>query len=118
MSIKYLAQVLRLPTPPDTGSSAAPFEIHGPLDPSINDIGSLISVVLKFLIPFAALILLFVFIWGGYDFMMSQGDPAKVKSGRAKITAGIIGFVLLAASFFIVAVIAQIFGYGKGLFYK
>ena len=115
MTTKFLTQVLRLPTAADTGSSAAPYEIHGPLDPSINDIGSLISVVLKFLIPFAALILLFVFIWGGYDFMLSQGSPEKIKTARSKIVAGIVGLVLMVFAFIIAKFVSYLFDINSGI---
>ena len=31
--------------------------------------------------------------------MTSRGDPAKIKTARAKITSGIIGVILLAVAF-------------------
>jgi len=89
--------------------------IEGPLK-GIDNIGSLISTILSFLLPLAGIILLFVLISGGYDFMMSQGNPEKIKAGQAKITTGIIGFILLAVSYLMVRVISSIFGLGNGLF--
>ncbi len=110
---KYIAQSLTI-----GGQS-----FNGLLDPSLADangnitIGAIISRVLIVLIPIAGVILLFVLIWGGYDFMMSQGNAEKVKSAQAKITAGLIGFILLILSFFIVRLIAKIFGLDNtGLF--
>lgn len=85
-------------------------EIKGPLDPNIRNLGDLISRILSFIIPLSGIVLLFVLIWGGYDYMMSQGNPEKVKTAQAKITTGIIGFVLLIASYLIVRLIAGIFG--------
>jgi len=41
---------------------------------------------------------------------MSQGNPDKIKTGQAKITSGIIGFLLLIVSFLAVKLIAVIFG--------
>ena len=64
----------------------------------------------------SAVILFIVFIWGGYDFMMSGGSPDKIKSARAKITAGLIGFVLLIAAFVIVRLASYIFGLGSTIF--
>lgn len=89
--------------------------IEGPLR-GINNIGDLINRLLPFLIGLAGIILLFVFIWGGYDLMMSQGDANKVKSAQAKITAGLIGFILLILSYLITSLIARIFGLGGGFF--
>ena len=90
-------------------------EIKGPLDPKIQNLGDLISRILSFIIPLSGIVLLFVLIWGGYDYMMSQGNPEKIKSAQAKITTGIIGFFLLIGSYLIVRVIAGIFGLSTGI---
>jgi hypothetical protein len=81
----------------------------------INNIGDLVNRIMTFLIPIAGIILFLVIIWGGYDFMMSGGAPEKVKSGRAKITTGIIGFILLVLSYFFAKLIGTIFGLGGGI---
>jgi TRAP-type C4-dicarboxylate transport system permease small subunit len=64
----------------------------------------------------AGIILFFVLMWGGFDYVTSQGAPDKLKTANAKITAGVIGFVLLVLSFLITRVIAYIFGLEQGLF--
>lgn len=85
--------------------------IQGPLSSDINNLGDLINkVITTLLIPLAGIILLLVFIWAGYDFMMSQGNPDKIKSAQAKITTGIIGFILLILAFIITKILAFIFG--------
>ena len=90
--------------------------INGPLDSSVDSLGKIITQALSFIMPLAGIILLFVLISGGYDYMMSQGNPDKIKAGQAKITSGIIGFILLIASFLITRLIATIFGLGGGIF--
>ncbi|KKP72875.1 MAG: hypothetical protein UR68_C0011G0010 [Candidatus Roizmanbacteria bacterium GW2011_GWA2_35_19] len=104
MNTKFLAQSINL------GGST----IEGPLK-DIDTLGDLVTKMLGFIMPLAGVVLLFVLIAGGYDFMMSQGNPEKIKSAQAKITTGIIGFFILAASFLIVRVISAIFGLGGGL---
>lgn len=90
--------------------------IKGPLV-GINNIGDLVNIVLKqLLFPAAGLILLFVAILGGYDLMLSRGDPAKIKSAKAKLTAGIIGIILLTVSFLAVRLISYMFNLGEGIF--
>lgn len=89
-------------------------DIEGPLS-GINNIGQLVSRLLLFLIPAAGVILLLVLIWGGYDFLISQSNPEKVKGAQAKITTGIIGFILLVISYLLVRLIARIFGLGEGI---
>ena len=90
--------------------------IQGPLDPSVDSLGKVITKVLGFIMPMAGIVLLFVLISGGYDYMMSQGNADKIKSAQAKITSGIIGFILLIVSFLITRIIAVIFGLGGGIF--
>jgi len=103
---KYLATILKI------GGQ----EIKDSLDPSINTIGDLLNKkLIPFLYPMAALVLFFILVWGGYDFLMSHGTAEKVKSAQAKITAGIVGFVLLMLSFLIVKLISFIFGIGSGI---
>lgn len=107
MKEKLLAQSLQI-----SGQT-----IEGPLDSSLNNLGAVVNrVVGSLLIPVAAVILFIIFIWGGYDFMMSGGSPDKIKSARAKITAGLIGFVLLIAAFVIVRLASYIFGLGGTIF--
>lgn len=89
--------------------------IQGPLDSRIGNLGDLINRVLTFLLPLGGIVLLFVLIMGGYDYMMSQGNPEKLKSAQAKITTGLIGFFLLITSYLFVRVIAAIFGLNTGI---
>lgn len=88
---------------------------EGPLQ-GVNNLGDLINLLMSFLVPLGAIILFFIILWGGYDFILSQGQQDKIESAKMKITAGIIGFILLALSYILVAVIGQIFGVGGGLF--
>lgn len=96
-------------------------EIQGPLDRTLNPsggpitLGNIVTRILGFLMPMAGIILLFVLIWGGYDFMMSQGNPEKIKSAQGKITSGLVGFFLLIASYLIVRLISAIFGLNTGI---
>jgi hypothetical protein len=89
--------------------------IEGPLK-GVNNLGDLVNRTLIFLMPLASVILLLVLIWGGYDFLTSGGDAAKVKNAQAKITTGLIGFFILIFSYFVVRVIAFIFGLNTGIF--
>ncbi len=89
--------------------------LQGPLDPKFQTLGDLVNALLPFVISLAGIVLFLILIWGGYDFMMSQGSAEKMKSGKAKITAGIIGFILLLSSYLITKLIAYIFNVGNGI---
>jgi len=110
MKTLYFAQQLVLP-----GG-----EINGPLKNPQNqdygDIGSIISTLLPIVISIGSVILFLVLVWGGIDIMISAGNPEKIKSGKAKITSSIIGFIVLVLSYLIVKLIANTFGIGQDLF--
>lgn len=84
--------------------------IKGPLDPSLNSLASIMDRILGFVIPAAAIVLFFVLVFGGYEYMTSQGNPEKVKRGQSILFSAVIGFFLLIFSFLIVKVISFIFG--------
>ncbi len=103
------------PTPEPRTFTINDTEIYSPLDPAFQDIGSVFTLLLPVIFSIAAIILFFILIWGGYDFMLSQGEQDKISSARSKITAGIIGFILLVISFFLVQVLSFIFGLDTGI---
>lgn len=88
--------------------------LKGPLV-GYSNIGDIINNVVPFIMTLAGIILFFVLMWGGFDYVTSQGLPEKLKSANAKITAGVIGFVLLVLSFLITRILAYIFGVGQGI---
>ncbi len=105
MKNNYLAQIVNV------GGN----EIKGPLV-GITTLADVVNRVITLVVPIGGVILLLVLIWGGYEYMMSGGAPDKVKSAQAKLTTGIIGFILLITSYILVKVIAMIFGISGGLF--
>lgn len=110
-----LAQNIFIQPPVGAGTPRpAGIGISGPLDPQIQTVGDLVSRIMQFLIPLAIVILFFVFISGGYDLLLSRGNPEKMKSAKAKFTAGIIGFILMVSSYMIVKLVAVIFGLEGG----
>ena len=76
----------------------------------ISTPADLVNQIMPFVYGFSLVVLLFVFIWGGFDLMTSRGNPEKIKSARAKITSGIVGVVLLAVAFLVVQFVSKIFG--------
>ncbi len=82
----------------------------------INTLGDIVNQVMPFLYGLAAVILVFVFIWGGFDLLFSRGDPAKLKTARAKITSGIAGMILLSLAYLATRLFSQIFNLGGALF--
>ncbi|MFZ1549571.1 MAG: hypothetical protein WBB49_01385 [Microgenomates group bacterium] len=83
---------------------------------AIQTPADVVNQVMPFAYGLSLVILLFVFIWGGFDLILSRGAPEKIKTAKAKITSGIIGVILLAVAYLIVQVASRIFGLGTEIF--
>ena len=106
-----LAQSLQIGPPGTTGVGIT---VTGPLV-GINNLTDLVGLIISFVVPLAGVIMFLVILWGGFDLVNSQGNPEKVQSGQQKMTAGVVGFVLLVLSYFAAKLIGYIFGVGDGI---
>ncbi|MBI3397615.1 hypothetical protein HY045_04020 [Candidatus Woesebacteria bacterium] len=73
-------------------------------------IGEIINTLLPYLFIFSGLILLLMLIYGGIQLMLSSGDPQKIKSAQSKITDGLIGFVIIFVSYWLVLIVGNVLG--------
>lgn len=84
--------------------------IDGPLNkkpggPQFTDLASIVNNAIPMLFGIAGIFLLAYILWGGFDFLTSMGDPKKAEAGKNKITAAIIGFLIIFVSFWIVQLV-------------
>ena len=56
------------------------------------------------------IVTLIYLIWGGMQWITSQGDKDKVSSARSKLTFAVIGLIVILLSFAIVAFFGGAFG--------
>lgn len=77
-----------------------------------TDLSSVVSLALPLLFSIAGIILLAYLVWGGFDYLTSLGDPKKAEAGKQKITAAIIGFIIIFASYWIVQIVDYVFQLG------
>lgn len=100
------------------GPDAAFFDTLNPLvisnSPYTADLstpGGIISRVLLFLFPLAGLILFVMIVWGGFEILAKASESKKaLDAGKNRITAAIVGFLLLFASYWLVQIAEVIFG--------
>lgn len=78
-----------------------------------TDIGSLINGVLSFVMVIAALLVFGYLIMGGIEWITSGGDKTKTEDARNKITAAVVGLVILAASYAILILILNFLGFSN-----
>ena len=71
--------------------------------------GGIVSRVIKFLFPLAGLVLFVMLVWGGFEIMMGSISK-KVDAGKQRVTAAIVGFLILFATYWIWQIIQVVFG--------
>jgi len=75
-----------------------------------TDIGVLITKILNFVMVLGALLVFMYLILGGIEWITSGGDKGKTESARNKITAAIIGLIVLASAWAILILVLKFLG--------
>lgn len=81
------------------GSAPIGFKFRG----GTGTIGAVISDALPYVFAFAGFALIAFIIFSGYSLMMSKGDERAVAAAKAKLTYGVMGFLVVFASYWIVS---------------
>ena len=84
----------------------------GATDPTgAAGIGKFLSNLIILIYPLAAIVLIFMLLWGAFDWMLSEGNKEKLAAAQNKIISAIIGILLFAVAFAIIAVLGQFTGF-------
>ena len=103
--MKLLAQVIELPgTTP-----GAKVTIEGPV-PQFGTLADIINKLIPLIFAIAGLILFFYLISGGFDLLLSGGDPKKAESAKGKITNAVVGFIIIFVAWWLTQILTRIFG--------
>lgn len=75
-------------------------------------IGSLINVLLRNSLTIIGIILLFLLLFGGLQYIISAGsnDPKKTAQSQAIITDALIGFAVVFLAYFIIQIVQIVTG--------
>lgn len=93
-------------TPP---KELAPFTAADPT--GAGGISKFLSNLVSLIYTLASIVLLFMFIWGAFDWLTSGGDKEKVAAARGKIISAIIGIVLFAVAFAVIQILGVFTGF-------
>lgn len=75
--------------------------------------GNLISFVLRAVLAIGALLVFGYLVMGGIEYITSGGEKGKTESARNKITAAVVGLIILAASWAILNLALSFLGLGS-----
>jgi len=69
------------------------------------DINQLIAWFYYFVITISGLAIFAMLVWGGFTWLTSTGDPAKIADAKERIYSAFLGLLLILASYLIMQVI-------------
>jgi len=72
---------------------------------SVENLSSFFSSFLTFAIGIGGAVSFLLIVWGGFQIILSAGNPEKVKAGKEIITSAIAGLLLIIFSVFIMRLI-------------
>ena len=73
-----------------------------------TDTTNLISAIVRFIVVIGGVFAFWQFLTGGLAFITSAGDKGKLTEAQNKIQMSLVGLVIIAASFLIIAIISQV----------
>lgn len=81
-------------------------------DPSgAAGISKFLTNLVALIYSLATIVLIFMILWGAFDWMTSGGEKEKLESARNKIISAIIGIMLFAVAFAVIQVLGQFTGF-------
>ena len=86
---------------------ADPPKIGGGGSPGDPSIPSIVDSILGYLFPLAGLIAVIFIIQGGYMWIISAGDPSKVKQAQGTLTWAVIGLIVILVIFSVLQAILK-----------
>jgi hypothetical protein len=76
----------------------------------LSSLGSILTNLMDYIFVIAGLILLFMIIASGYSLLTSAGNPEAIQKGKSRLTAALVGFLLVFAAFWILQLIEVFLG--------
>ncbi|HRI05544.1 MAG TPA: pilin [Candidatus Dojkabacteria bacterium] len=70
-------------------------KVYAAAPPRLDEIGTIVESVADLILPIGGLISLVMIVYGGYMWMLSSGDPGKLKQAQGTLTWAILGLVFL-----------------------
>lgn len=93
--------------PADTGR-IAPIELENPL--GTDDVRVVIARFIQLLTGISGSIALAAFVYGGFQWVTSAGDPAKVEAGKKTFKSAVYGLVMIFGAYIAVRAVFTLLG--------
>jgi len=99
-------------TPEDVFGKVQPsgLEFFNKYGPGRVGLGNFLTALINVIYILGAIFLILMLLWGAIDWITSGGEKDKVEAARNKITHAIIGFIIMAITVAILAVVGTFTG--------
>jgi hypothetical protein len=84
--------------------------IGKPSEVKITEFSPLIQGVIRIAFVVAIILTFLFLLWGGLQWIMSGGDKAKYEEARNRITAALIGLVIVALAWLLIKLVTHFLG--------
>lgn len=94
------------------GNNGSPVSIVPPTNIHAGDpstLNNIISVGFNLAVMAAIIVCLFMLIWAGFDWLISEGDKQKISKARQRLVMAILGLIIVFLSFMIINIIYTFF---------
>jgi len=75
-------------------------------------LGSIISLSYAFVLPIVGIIAFLIFLWTGFQFLLSKGEPKAIEGAKARFTYAVIGMIILVLAWSALQLARTVFGLG------
>jgi hypothetical protein len=77
---------------------------------NLTSLGDAVSRGLQYLLPLSGIILFVIIIIAGFQLLTSAGDPKTMEKAKQNLTWGVIGFVVIFVSFWLMKLLEFLLG--------
>jgi hypothetical protein len=78
---------------------------------SSTPLQQIIQNAISIIFAIAAIVVLFMLLWGGIQWMLSGGEKEKVAEARKRVEHALIGMAIVAVAFVLVTVVGKVVGF-------
>lgn len=91
----------------DSFAACTPGELCNPLGDNVVDVRIVVGRVIKAILGISGVAALLMFVWGGFQWLISGGSPEKVKKGKETLTWAVIGLVVIFTAYILVSALIR-----------
>ncbi len=74
-------------------------------------ISAILTNLIRLIYSVAFIVLIFMILWGAFDWLTSEGDKEKLQNAQKKIIHAVVGIILFAIAFAVIQILGKFTGF-------